>query len=1254
MRKNNILHFVIKQVPDYKKNPWKLNFSKLNLKKAFHVFAIMALAASFLGPTSIYAVSSSVDLDQCRNGSATSPVNCSGSAWGNGNAGSSNSHYIEGQSIPYRAVLKDLPVGSPITLNLEYDAKNGGKHAIDYLTSYDRINESVSPIDGVTGVSGVPSTFPIPVPGSAGSPVANMPTQSFNNLPGSERLMTIWNGSITNVAYAAQGSLSTSQSATKITISFTANATTVVIAWGGHIASRLDWGFDSSNEPLSAGGINGSPYHMRLDGWSLGNLGNTDRSMSASAIGFGNLTVIKQVVNINGNKQPSDFLITITGNNPNPSSFPGNPNGTSVIIGTGTYQVTEVEDQKYTASYSSGCSGSVVNGQSYICTITNREIPTTGTLVVQKVLTNDNGGTRHVDDFSFAINGGGYTLFNSTGENRITVQPGKYTVNESTVAGYSASYNNCTDINIAAGETKTCVISNDDQPAHLTVIKQVNNNYDGTAQPGDFTMAVTGAQVSTSTFPGSLSGTTVTMNAGSYSVSETGPAGYTTSGCSGSIGTGESKTCTLTSDDIQPKLTVIKVVDNGDNETLLKVSDFPLFVNDVPVVSGEKNGFNVGTVKVTESNSLYPVYVGAYSQDCDSNGNVILGLGDVKTCIITNTFHRPPPERGTITIIKHVVNDNGGTAKASDFTINISATNASKTKITGTEAPGENITAEVGSYSVTEVENPGYTATYNGCEGALTKEGVTCTITNDDIPAKLTVTKKVVNDEGGTAKVSDFTLLVASDSATTTVTSGEQNNFSAGSYDISENNLPGYAASYSGNCDSSGHITMVLAGTYSCTITNTYSSQSANLAVTKTSNIEGSVKVGNTVFYTITATNNGPDLAKGVVVNDVWPAGITFVSASTTAGSFNTETKKWDIGTLANGASVTLVLEGTINEQATGTLTNTAAISGSIPDPNSENNTASTDVVMYVPKSDLSLTKSVDKSSPNPGDTIVYTLTVANAGPDAATNVTATDTLPSTLTFVSASSTQGTYDNVTGLWDVGTLSNDSSATLQITATVNSNTAGQNILNEAIVASGIPDPVSSNNTASVSFNVTTPSSGGSGGGGGGGDGSHPAEPTGQVLGTTDYSNYQGLQFPSEDNTGSPAVAPKPIINKLSVTEPAQQPVGEVLGESTKNETNNVEVTAKTCTPISWWWIGYLVYALLLYMAYFAVRNVVTRWVYILPVAIFAAGLLWWWYEPCPAHWLAWPIAMLTFFAISAWLIYHRQNQLVGQEQVEARS
>ena len=81
---------------------------------------------------------------------------------------------------------------------------------------------------------------------------------------------------------------------------------------------------------------------------------------------------------------------------------------------------------------------------------------------------------------------------------------------------------------------------------------------------------------------------------------------------------------------------------------------------------------------------------------------------------------------------------------------------------------------------------------------------------------KLTVTKVVINDNGGTSAVSDFPLFVNNQS----VTSSQQNEFDSGTYFISETNLPGYSQTISGDCAADGTITLESGQVKSCIITN--------------------------------------------------------------------------------------------------------------------------------------------------------------------------------------------------------------------------------------------------------------------------------------------------------------------------------------------------------------------------------------------------------------------------------------------------
>ena len=87
-------------------------------------------------------------------------------------------------------------------------------------------------------------------------------------------------------------------------------------------------------------------------------------------------------------------------------------------------------------------------------------------------------------------------------------------------------------------------------------------------------------------------------------------------------------------------------------------------------------------------------------------------------------------------------------------------------------------------------------------------------------------------------------------------------------------------------------------------------------------------------------------------------------------------------------------------------------------------------------EADLSIEKTVNDENPENGDNVTYTITVTNNGPKDAPNVVVSELLPDGLDYGSATPSQGAYNSTTGLWNVGTLGNGASATLQVNATVN--------------------------------------------------------------------------------------------------------------------------------------------------------------------------------------------------------------------------
>jgi hypothetical protein len=277
------------------------------------------------------------------------------------------------------------------------------------------------------------------------------------------------------------------------------------------------------------------------------------------------IVVIKHVVNDNGGgASASQFTMTINGVTADGgNSFPGAESpGTDRKVTTGSYSVTETGPSGYEASFSAGCSGTISSGQTKTCTITNNDKP--GTLIVKKHMINDNGGTKHAGDFTMKVTAGHPSQSSFAGDESgttVTVDAGSYSVDEDAVSGYTKTIGaNCSG-QIANGETKTCTITNDDQPGHLIVIKHVVNVNGGKAKASNFSMTINGIVVQgANPFPGAESpGTNKTVNAGSYTVTETGPSGYIlvpSTDCSGTIDVGQTKTCTMLNHDIAPRNTI--------------------------------------------------------------------------------------------------------------------------------------------------------------------------------------------------------------------------------------------------------------------------------------------------------------------------------------------------------------------------------------------------------------------------------------------------------------------------------------------------------------------------------------------------------------------------------------------------------------------------------------------------------------------------------------------------------------------------
>jgi uncharacterized repeat protein (TIGR01451 family) len=223
----------------------------------------------------------------------------------------------------------------------------------------------------------------------------------------------------------------------------------------------------------------------------------------------------------------------------------------------------------------------------------------------------------------------------------------------------------------------------------------------------------------------------------------------------------------------------------------------------------------------------------------------------------------------------------------------------------------------------------------------------------------------------------------------------------------------------------------------------TLTPQGADLGIAKGVD-RANPNIGDTVAFTLTVTNAGPSPASGVTATDQLPAGLTFLSASASQGSYSSGNGQWSVGTVAVGAIATLTIRARFD--GPGQVTNVATVTSALPDANPANNSSQLTVPSQV--ADLSLAKSVDTAAPNVGAAVTFTLVAANAGPNTATGVEVEDRLPAGLEFLSATASQGSYSNASGRWTLGSVANGALATLQIVARVTGSTP---LVNTAQVA-----------------------------------------------------------------------------------------------------------------------------------------------------------------------------------------------------------
>ncbi len=446
-----------------------------------------------------------------------------------------------------------------------------------------------------------------------------------------------------------------------------------------------------------------------------------------------------------------------------------------------------------------------------------------------------------------------------------------------------------------------------------------------------------------------------------------------------------------------------------------------------------------------------------------SCSGISLTAGATSTCAITNTVTQSPPAP-TLTIVKHTV---GG-----DGTFHFSTTGQTSTSVDLTTVNGfatsTTITLGVGTTTVSEASQAGWDFTTSDCvyEGnsigqvtALGSEDINVDA-GDSVVCTFTNTKQSAPPETATASVIATKIVCDHES--------DLPNWGAGDGgDITASTVSTFLSEHEGECRVASDWTFQ----WSAHGTEGPWTDSNPTGESGTTTVEIPSDQGSITFREVTQ--------EGFIPFSGWQLGETAPSegGSVSAEMYcHTDHLNYDnndrVDDVTNGETYYCVAfnareEGAEEEES---------------------------------GSDLSITKAVDETTPDAGQTITYTITVHNDGPNDATNVIVTDVLPAGVEYVSTDGGES-YATSTGKWTVGALANDASKSLTIVVRVTGE-AGQSIENSASVSNenqnaSEADDNATNNVSAVSFTVHTP---GHTSGGRNSSGSRPSS-SGQVLGVS---------------------------------------------------------------------------------------------------------------------------------------------------------
>lgn len=563
-----------------------------------------------------------------------------------------------------------------------------------------------------------------------------------------------------------------------------------------------------------------------------------------NALQTGNIVIVKDAVP----NDAQDFVFTNNFGNGNPDTFSldddadvtlSNSRNSQVIAGT--YSVSEDVVDGWIQTSATCSDGSPVNavvvsaGETVTCTFTNTK---KGHLIVEKTTlpAGDTTSFSITASGTGTITGGGAGSITDATDKDYEVTPGTYSVSETVPTGWVQTSNTCTNVTVAAGETKTCTITNTKQ-ANLTIVKTtVGGN-------GSFSFTTTGlspASPTITTVSGTGSQVYANIAPGTYSAAETVPEGWdlTNTVCSdGSavdnivLTAGESVTCTFTNTKKGSIVIEKQTLPDGSAQTFAFTGEISASLSDgqtsskevVPgtytVTESALNGWDLSNLSCNDTNSTINVGTRTATFNVEA--------GETVKCTFTNT------QRGHVIIKKNAIPDNN--TQAFTFTNNFGNGNPATFDLTDTTGDGlPSYDAEVlpGTYAVSEGVVAGWKQNGAVCDLGETADSidvgpgevVTCIFTNTKL-AKITLIKNTIGGDGTFDFVMTGNTLPLSAQLTTLAGTANQvftNIDPDNTYSISETTQTGWVNT-SATCSNGDPVTTITPNAgeeITCTFTN--------------------------------------------------------------------------------------------------------------------------------------------------------------------------------------------------------------------------------------------------------------------------------------------------------------------------------------------------------------------------------------------------------------------------------------------------